>query len=262
MAGFRELRQLSDHLHGAGWYFKFVGEWSDKRNQLKIQLQDIPVLEQAFLGRATWPDECEPRITVFDAAHAVRLSNACEATSNLVYSMAEVAAKFANKVTARTAALRASFHDIVKSIEKGKAPKGLAEALANVEWYSRVRELRTEWAHYSTPFVGDEEGRALLVVRGYRSPDDKHFVKTNTTVFVDDFLNWCRSASEALDGFAEWLLVNHVVPGLDLARRTHVFVRTASGFPEMDGRGIPRTRELTFAQLLDELGIHDSGQAT
>lgn len=262
MAGFRELRLLSDHLHGTGWYFKFVGEWSDKRDQLKVQLQDIPVLEQAFLCRDTWPDECEPRIAVFDSAHGVRLANACEATSNLVYSMAEVAAKFANKVTAGTAALRANFHEIVKSIEKAKAPEGLAAALANVEWYSRVRELRTEWAHYSTPFVGNEEGRALLVVRGYRSPGDKQFVETNTKVFVGDFLNWCRSASEALDGFAEWLLVNHVVPSLDLARRIHVFVRTASGFPELDERGLFRTRELTFAQLLEELGIHGSGQAT
>jgi hypothetical protein len=97
MSGFTQLLKVSRFFHGDRWYFILVEEWSSKRDKLKLQLLDVPVLTKTYLDRPKRPDEVEPRITVRNQVPEIRLSNACEAVTNLVYSMAEVAAQFANQ---------------------------------------------------------------------------------------------------------------------------------------------------------------------
>lgn len=255
MHGFVGLVRVSRFLHGDGGYFELVEEWARKRGKLTVQLADLPVLEAAFLSRNSWPDAVDPRITVYDAVPEVRLSNACESVTNLVYSMAEVAAQFANRATQGARSLPSSFNELAKQIAMGKAPASLLKSIHDLQWYAKVREIRTEWAHYSTPFVAESDKGALLIVRGYRRHSDKSHVAPNSQVLVGDLVLWCQAASDTLDRFAEWILINVVGPRVQLDRRIHALVPTVSGFPELTEQGGLRTREMTFRDLFNELGI-------
>jgi len=41
-------------------------------------------------------------------------------------------------------------------------------ALGELQWYERVREIRTEWAHFSSIFLGEgSDGEPVIVLRAY-----------------------------------------------------------------------------------------------
>jgi hypothetical protein len=90
------LCEISDHSKG---YIEFVEEWRAKRHALRVSIDDLPRLVEKYKNRKEEPYSHNPEITLVDQAPAVRLSNACESVGHLVYSMAEVAARLANKIS-------------------------------------------------------------------------------------------------------------------------------------------------------------------
>lgn len=251
--GFHILREIATYLHGDGWYFELVEEWGCKRDKLLLQLQDLPVVAREYVTRTQEPDDVEPRIAVSSRIPEIRLSNACESTSNLVYSMAEVAGLFANAATNKR--LPKSFNDIVKRTKSASPSDPLTTAVGDLQWYTRVRELRTEWAHYSTPFVSDSGGEAHLVIRAHRRRSDIiHFPK-DTVVSVRQLQQWSTDALRALDSFGCFLLLTSVLPTIPLDREVYLVHRTKTGFPQLTPDGRLVTSPLSMRQLLQRLGI-------
>jgi hypothetical protein len=149
---------------------------------------------------------------------------------------------------------------LLKRVEAGEAPSRLYLALRDLKWYAKVREIRTEWAHFSTPFVGEVNGDAILLIRGHRRPSDKKHLEPNSQIRVLDLLAWSSAALETLDRFSDWLLNDIVVHTLPMDRTIHDVVPTATGFPELTRDGGLRTRELTVRQLLIEIGVQLDGK--
>jgi hypothetical protein len=255
MHTFPQLLAVSRCFQGDWWYFALIEEWAAKREKLDVQLVDIPTLMTAYVGRLKAPDPIEPRIMTSDRSSEIRLSNACESLANLVYSMAEVAAQFGNLATRGGTGLPSSFNAVMKRVLAREVPTELTLALGDMQWYGRVREIRTEWAHFSTPFVGEGEGIPILVIRSHRRRSDKVFLTPDARVLVGDLLDWSRSALQTLDGFAGWLLDHVVVPMLPSDRTVIVFVRTASGFPQLTPQGGLVTRRLSVREMLSEIGV-------
>jgi len=227
---FKKLTYVAKVISPETRYFTQALEWEAKRDTLVIQLTDIPALVMAYQARRRVPYTNNPRITLVDTTPGVRLANACEATANCLYSIAEVASNFANK--ASRGVLPAGFNDLRKKCEKSPSLE-VAVALGDLQWYRKVRELRTEWAHYSSIFIGeDANGRTELGVRAYRRPSDK--VEFRGPVFlcpVEVFVGWVKSAVATLDSFAGYLLNTFVIPSMPLDQTFLTPVYDEDGFP-------------------------------
>ena len=206
-----------------------ASEWALKRDTLLVQLNDIPVLASAYLHRGGEPYKNNPQITLRDSTPAIRLASACEASANCLYSIAEIASNFANK--ASDGRLPSSFNSIRKMCEKDPSLP-VAVALGDLQWYRKVREFRTEWAHYSSIFVSDANGIVEIGMRAFRRPSDK--LEFRDTIFIcriQQFVGWVENALSTLDTFAGYLLKTFVVPKMQLDSTFLAAVYDENGFP-------------------------------
>lgn len=224
---------VAARLIGPGTHHNLmVDEWKAKRDILNVQLADLPGMASAHKTRQHRPYSADPRMKLVDATPTVRLANACEATANGLYSMAEVAANFANK--ASRGEIPSSFNSIRKKCE-ANPDSALSQVLRDLQWYRKVRELRTEWAHFSTIFVAEAgDGEPLLCVRAYRRASDlREFQGDNFQCTVAEFALWVTKAIETIDRFAGYLLDKHVLPHMDLDATFTDVKRDANGWPIM-----------------------------
>jgi hypothetical protein len=160
------------------------------------------------------------------------LANACEATAHCLYSIAEIASNFANK--ASRGRLPSSFNQLRKKCESNPSLE-VAVALGDLQWYRKVRELRTEWTHYSSVYIVDDpDGPISLCVRSYRRPNDQiEFQGSSFSCTLDEFVVWVNGALTTLDSFAGYLLKTFVVPAIPLDRTFLTAAYDKDGFPMM-----------------------------
>ena len=235
--------------------FQLVDEWGLKRTSLRVLLADIPQLEVVFQKRWTAPCPDSPRITFEDRVPAARLGIACEAAANCLYAMANVAALFSNRVS--DGRFPSSFNKLVKRLEKGEdGLQALGEGIADLQWYRKIREIRTEWTHYSSPFIGGRGAEApFIMVRSYRRRSDLVEFSEDRVCTVTELISWLASALRSLDNFAERLAVEHVIPKLDLGAEVVAPVYDARGLPFIEQDGRFRIRQATIGELLTETGV-------
>ena len=234
-------------------YLEFVAEWEAKRKALAVILEDLPVLVAAYKERQLGPHPNSPEITLYNAVPVIRLANACESVSNLVYSMAEVAARFANKLSQ---SFPAHFNALRRKVRSGQLPTDVATALGDLQWYEKVREIRTEWAHYSSPFVGEKGGEPSIVLRSVRSVGNRQQFTGHVSFSVDDLSRWSSAALQTIDRFADYLLRKHVLPKFDLSAKIVQMVYDSTGFPIIrDGK--PQTETMTVAEFMRRHRIMD-----
>ena len=245
---FRKLLSATRIVDTNTLYFSWTAEWESKRNTLIVQLSDLPRLLEAHRGRRNSPYGANPSITFADPVPTLRLANACEASANCLYSMAEIAANFANRLS--KGELPSRFNALRKKCEANPSLKA-ALALGDLQWYRKVRELRTEWTHYSSIFIGeDDAGRTLLCVREYRrSPADKAEFKSRFSCTVGDLIDWIERALATLDGFAGYLLEEFVIPSL--RPRLGETLRV----PVYDENGVPIVRNCLMAN--EEISVRE-----
>jgi hypothetical protein len=211
------------------WYYQETAEWKAKRDTLHVQLVDIPTLLKAHETRRKDRHPNNLDITLTDHIPTIRLANALEATANGLYSMAEIASNFANE--ASKGALPSSFNKLRKRCE---ADPSLRSALGDLQWYRKIRELRTEWAHYSSVFIADDPSGTTtnLVARAYRRRSDRtEFQGPTFSCTVGQFVGWVESALATLDSFAGYLLDTFIVPTMGLDQTFLAPVYDKSGFP-------------------------------
>lgn len=228
---FDQLKHVSRICHGEGIHYQYVDEWDTKRQYLAVYNQDIPKIVEEYKSCDKKPYDLDPKITLVDQVPRLRLSSSCEAASNCLYSMAEISAQFGNKVS--KGILPSSFNKLRKKYDEGAFRElGLVNWVDDFQWYKKVRELRTEWAHYSTIFIGEDEHKEpILVVRAHRRHSDREEFKEKVEVKVNDLVGWINKAIHTIDNFGNFLLEKYILPSLDLDREFTSPVYDKNGFP-------------------------------
>lgn len=251
---FRKLSYATKLISAETRYFEQVSEWEAKRQTLLVQLADIPTLVREHLERSSQPYELDPKISIVDQVPTIRLANACEATANCLYSVAEISANFANKAT--KGLVPSSFNALRKKCENGSLAE-ISSALGDLQWFRKIRELRTEWTHYSSIFIASGDSKeVLLCVRSYRRSSDKiEFTAPNFSCTIDEFLGWVRSALSTLDRFAEYLFNHHVLPSFSLDTTFTSAVHDKNGFPIIKEDLRFEVETITVAEYLRRGGI-------
>ena len=252
---FQQLKHVSSICHGKGRHFAFVEEWSTKREYLTVYLSDLPNLKKDYKKANTEPYTEDKRITLVDQIPRIRLASCCEAACNCLYSMAEIAAQLANRTS--KGALPSSFNSLRKKYESGKLDQvGLENWVSDFTWYKKVRELRTEWVHYSTLFIGeDKEKNPILVVRSHRRISDKEEFKKDLNISIEDICDWIQKAIKAIDRFGDFLLVQYIIPSLDLEAEFPSPKRDRSGFPIFKPDMKLESETITVREHLRRVGI-------
>lgn len=257
-SAFNQLFHATRIVSSTTKHFLQVDEWKAKRETLAIQLADLPVLVEAHKNRRieTYPQDA--RINLVDVVPTVRLANACEATANGLYSLAEVAANFANR--ASKGVIPSSFNTLRKKCEDD-ATLDLALALGDLQWFRKVRELRTEWVHHSSVFIAGGHGEEpILCVRSYRRPSDRtEFQSPNFTCSVGDLVGWVRSALSTLEAFAGYLLMKYVVPVYPSNDDFDIAVTDKNGLPIFKEDYRLTTERITWKEYLKRGGIPTNG---
>jgi hypothetical protein len=197
-------------------------------------------------------------ITLIDPIPGIRLSSACEAAVNCLYGMAEIAAQFANKVSAGM--LPASFNAIRKKVECGGfSETGLTQWVNDFEWYRKVREIRTEWAHHSTISIVEIDRAPLVVVRCLRRPTDRQEFRQEIHIRIPELTDWITRAISAVDGLGNYLLVEHIIPKLDPSANLVLPKRDAEGWPIIRADHRFEVEELSVRDYLGQVGIVMTG---
>lgn len=253
-SSFRKLSYATKLISAETRYFEQVAEWKDKRQTLFVQLSDISTLVRNHLERSTRPYELDNKISVVDQIPTIRLANACEATANCLYSIAEIAANFANKAT--KGEIPSSFNALRKRCEKD-AETMVCTTLGDLQWFRKIRELRTEWTHYSSLFIASGDNKeVLLCVRSYRRISDRQeFTTPNFSCTIEEFVDWVRAALATLDRFAGYLLEYHVLPNFQLEKTFTAAVYDKNGFPIIKDDLRFETETITIAEYLRRGGI-------
>ncbi|MDA0806456.1 MAG: hypothetical protein O2983_12375 [Planctomycetota bacterium] len=244
----QKLCEISDHTNG---YVEFVHEWSAKRHALRVGIDDLPRLVDEHKNRKEEAYSENPEITLVDPVSAIRLANGCESVSHLVYSMSELAARLANKISQT---FPQSFNELRKKAAKGILDVAVTDALGDLQWYERIREIRTEWAHYSSPFVGQSGAEPSIVLRSFRSKGDRVHFNGLVSFTVDELIQWAESAFRTIDGLADYLFRHHLLRSFDYQKKIPQIVRDKNGWPIIkDGR--LQTEEMTIANYMFKFGI-------
>lgn len=243
-----------------GWSIDHGVAWTDKRDQVSLHLQDLPVLERLYRERRVTLLKDKPNARFEDPIPALRLANACEASASALYSLAEVAARFAATATRRTAQpLPGNFNTLLKRrVECAEADNELRTALGDVTWYRRVRELRTEWTHHSSVFIGGgEQGEPVFVVKGFRDAEDRKVLGERTVCTVAELCTWIREAVRTTDRFAGYLVTKFIAPKLRGIRDVTFMDldRGPKGELILGPTGVPLAKRTSVADLLRSVGI-------
>ena len=228
---FDQLLHVSKIGHATFPHNLLVSEWDEKRQHLAVWVQELPRLVTEYKNTRKMPYESNPMITLVDPFPRIRLSSACEAAANCLYSMAEISAQFGNK--ASNGLLPSSFNALRKKAERGEfTHDGLANWVNDFGWYKKVREIRTEWAHFSTVFIGEEgNGEPIIVVRCHRRNSDREEFRQQIEIRINDLVGWINKAISTVDNFGNYLLVRHILPKLDLDAKVIL--------PRLDQEGWP-----------------------
>lgn len=255
---FEQLAHVCRLGQQGNFHNALVFEWQAKREHLAIHVQDLPKLVDDFRVAQREPYDGNPTITLIDSIPRIRLSSACEAAVNCLYGMAEIAAQFANKVSAGM--LPASFNAIRKKVERGEfSETGLTQWVNDFEWYRKVREIRTEWAHHSTIFISEIDGTPLVVIRCLRRPSDRLEFRQDIHVGTAELVDWIRRAISVVDGLGNYLLVEHIIPKLDPSANLILPKRDAAGWPMIKADHTLEVEELSVREYLAQCGIVMTG---
>jgi hypothetical protein len=252
---FEQLRIATSIVNNQTRYFEWVDEWKVKREVLAVLLMDLPKLVAEYKARQKEPYENDSRITLTDEIPRIRLISACEATANCLYGLAEISAQFGNK--ASRGVLPSSFNAIRKRVQAGTLDQTLSAKLGDLQWYLKVRELRTEWVHFSTIFVAEKDDEPLLIARTNRRKSDREqFADPKGAQFaVGDLIDWTRKAILTIDAFGDFLLEEYVLPNFDPDVRFQNPVYDKEGFPKLTADNRFVVEEVSIREFFSQYGM-------
>lgn len=247
---FRKFASITKYI--AAPFFVHAFEWEAKRKNLIFQLADLQILEEQYRDSLKKRNFETGKVTVYDMTPTVRLSNSIEAIANSLYSLCEIAALFANKASGK---IPSKFNAIRKSIRAGKLDAETAAVLSDLQWYEKIREIRTEWTHFSSIFIGhDKEQSPSIVIRNYRHNVDKEHFKDRSFCSVIEFDQWVRNAILVTDKFAQFLLDKYLLSFFDRSKEFISPVYDSAGWPLFHPDGRMQVETMTVDKFLKQHG--------
>lgn len=253
MKAFVKLSWAAKICHAQFPFLALVDEWGQKRQHVAVLQVDMPELVRSYGTQATKHHRGNARMLEVDPFPGLRLASACESLANSIYGLCEIAGAFANK--ASQGRMPQSFNAIQKMICKGELDEKLVGSVANLEWYSRIREIRTEWAHHSTVFIGQDAHGPLVVVHPFRRKSDKVFLPEKAILRVHDLVEWSGNAVQVVDFFGLEMFHRFVLPKLNLDQEVIEPARDASGFYILKADGNLEVNRVTIREYLRHGGI-------
>jgi len=250
---FDVLRLVTTVVNKETLFFERIDDWESKRHALLVQVHDYPSLIEAYKTRTVEPHPEDSRLSFTDEVPRIRLANACEATTNTLYGMAELAAQFGN--LASKGLLPSSFNDLRKKVRAGKLDPALATTLDDLQWYEKVRELRTEWAHYSSSFVAEEHDEPVLIVRAYRRSSDRVQFARQITCTLPELITWTNNAISTVDNYAGYLVTRYLIPRMPMEQVIPVAKRDQFGMPILKGTMQVEVEEMTIREYFASRGL-------
>ena len=151
-----------------------------------------------------------------DKIPKVRLISFCEAVTNCIYSLAELLANFMNR---QNNIYKSSFNGIRKEIEKNQNPNydKISLILGNLEWYKKIREIRTETVHYSSiDIFGNPGSEPIFRIESFRRGSDKEEFEPLIDVTKGELYNWIKNALISLDKLMGFIIYDLLLPKYDL----------------------------------------------
>ena len=226
-------------------------DWRSKDEFLGVQLTELDECAKVFASTPRLRDPENPRLLRFDRQPGVRLASIAEATANSVYSIHEIAAKLANRVS--RGALSSKFNVLQKRAEKNPASRRWF-SVSEIRCYRRVRELRVEWTHHSAVFVVPSDQGAALVVKDTRGSGDRLEFAEHSVCTVTDLIEWSKGARALLDRFAGYLLDEYVLGLYDPERVIVAPTYDRQGNMVITSTGLV-TRRIAVRQFFAEGGV-------
>jgi hypothetical protein len=234
-----------------------VEHWVRKREMLAVALEEMErhSAECTEARKNARPYALNPIISVSDENPRLRLGLAVESICSCVYATTEIAANFANRLTAKgnpEGQLPAGFTDIKAKLSS--FPR-LAIALGSLDWHDHLHAMRTEWAHFSTIFVGEgPDGEPLVCGEDLRRDSDKRVLKERFHKTLAEVRDLANQSVRSLDGFALYM-VPLAIAKLDIDAVCTVPLYDQNGFPRFTAEGkLEGVETLTIRALLERDG--------
>jgi hypothetical protein len=234
-------------------YFRLVSDWGEKRKHLSVYILTLPDSVQEYKNSESRPYDADPRITIVNSIPRIRLASMCEAAANCLYSLAELSAQFGSKTS--KGIFPASFNHFRKKLEKGEYGNDLLAQIGDLQWYRKVREIRTEWVHHSTIFIGKRDNEPIMVIRAYRRTSDREEFSADIQVTIPELIDWMEKAIHTIDSFGGFLLKNHIIPSLPLDDEILLPKYDQNGFPIILPDNRFDTEKITVREYLQRGGI-------
>lgn len=237
----------------------FVYEWQFKRDMLVTQLDGLPFMVDIYKNRKKKQHPRNKNVTQVDRIPEIWMASICESIVNTVYSMSEVAARFGNK--ASNGILPSSFNKLRKKCSSGNLDVQLIGILQDLDSYERIREVRTELAHFSSVFmVEDENLLPELVIRGFRNKEDKIHFTDKTKITMADLKLWAMNTNKMLEDFGEYVLEKYLIEKFDLNSIITIPKYDEDGYPVfIPGENRFEIEETTVGELLSRTGVISPG---
>jgi hypothetical protein len=240
--------------------FGRVRYWVDKQQMLVVSLEGLSPLVAAYEAshRDAQSYESDPRIKIPDPRPGLRLALAVESVCSCVYAMTEIAANFGHHVTAHDnpeGQLPRSFNSLKKRLRIGLFPSAAAH-LGDLVWHDNLHAMRTEWAHFSSIFLGWDDGKLVAVGSDLRGPEDKRVLKASFMIPLQTVQERAIESLLSLDRFATYLLPA-MVAKMDLAAVRHVPVLDENGMMVFTHDHRVELRQCSIQEQLIEMGLGD-----
>jgi hypothetical protein len=214
----------------------------------------FPVLSSQFRERRSQPYAGNPSISIEDQVPRLNIELACEAAVNGLYAMGEIAAQFGNKASGGI--YPATFNNLRKKIERDATFVDLGSAIGDLQWYRKVREIRTEWTHYSSIFIGaDAKNEPLIVVESKRRDNDKQEFKDRVHLGTGDLSIWLSNATRTIDLYGDFLFHRHMLHSFQMDSVFATPVRDSKGVPIMKSDGRLEVEKITVREYLKRFGL-------
>src|ERR1044071_7655661 len=81
--------------------------------------------------------------------------------------------------------VRLRFNKLKSAVRAGKFPV-LANALGDLHWHDTLHAMLTEWAHFSTIFIGEDKNHPVVCGAELRAPSDKKVLTSKFRFRLDE----------------------------------------------------------------------------
>lgn len=259
--GIDKLAELTIGSHGGNAHYTWLSHWQAKQRNVFLAIKDLDdhVAEFIQAGKAAAPiGENGYR---FDARPSMRLAFAVEGIANSLYGMSDIAAKVASACSAKVGyskTLPDNFNRFVKKHAKGEYDDlEYLSTIPTLEWYRKIREVRTELTHHSTVFIGGgiKSGSPSIVINCLRHSRDREEYKKKVVFTVAEFKALAVRANATLEVFADFIAYQFVIPCMDMTQEVTHFKVDEYGFPLVeDGKLVTYENKLPMRAHIVKCG--------